>query len=53
MAAYALPRIEMHSWAAAAGEGFTLRITPSLWMREPVAEFAGVIPQPAGETEQA
>ena len=53
MAAYALPRLEMHAWAAGAGEGFTLRITPTLWMREPVAEFAGVVPQPAGEAGQA
>lgn len=53
MAAYALPRLEMHAWAAGAGEGFTLRITPTLWMREPVAEFAGVVPQPAGGAGQA
>ena len=39
-----------HAWAAGAGEGFTLRITPTLWMREPVAEAVGRIPSaaPAG-----
>ena len=33
-----------------AGCGFTLRITPGLWMREPVAEAVGRIPSaaPAG-----
>lgn len=45
MAAYALPRAPMHEWAAADGGGFTLRITPSLWMREPVAEAEAVLPQ--------
>lgn len=44
MAAYALPKADMHEWAAAAGCGFTLRITPSLWMREPVAEAIAMIP---------
>ena len=48
MAAYALPRAPMHEWAADDGCGFTLRITPSLWMREPVAEAEAVIPQPSG-----
>ncbi len=47
MAAYALPRAPMHEWAADDGCGFTLRITPSLWMREPVAEAEAVIPAPA------
>ncbi len=44
MAAYALPRAPMHEWAAEDGAGFTLRITPSLWMREPVAEAIASIP---------
>ena len=48
MAAYALPRAPMHEWAADDGCGFTLRITPSLWMREPVAEAEAVIPRPSG-----
>lgn len=50
MAAYALPRAPMHEWAADDGCGFTLRITPSLWMREPVAEAEAVIPRPSEET---
>ena len=45
MAAYALPKGEMHQWTTNAGCGFTLRITPTLWMREPVAEAIATIPQ--------
>lgn len=44
MAAYALPRAPMHEWTAENGGGFTLRITPSLWMREPVAEAIETLP---------
>ncbi len=44
MAAYALPRAPMHEWAAENGGGFTLRITPTLWMRQPVAEAVETIP---------
>lgn len=44
MAAYALPRAEMSNWGAESGCGFTLRITPSLWMRKPVAEAIGYVP---------
>ncbi len=42
--AYALPRLEMQECTAESGNGFTLRITPSIWMREPVAEVLCVIP---------
>ena len=44
MAAYALPRADMSAWGAESGCGFTLRVTPSLWMREPVAEAIGYVP---------
>ncbi len=44
MAAYAFPRAEMSAWGAESGCGFTLRITPSLWMREPVAEAIDYVP---------
>lgn len=44
MAAYGLPRTEMKEWLTAPGCGFTLRITPSVWMREPVAEALCAIP---------
>lgn len=44
MAAYGLPRTEMKEWLTAPGCGFTLRVTPSVWMREPVAEALCAIP---------
>lgn len=44
MMAYALPRLEMSDCTAESGEGFTLRVTPSIWMREPVAEALCAIP---------
>ena len=44
MAAYALPRADMSAWGAEPGCGFTLRVTPSLWMREPVAEAIDYVP---------
>lgn len=44
MAAYALPRADMSAWGAENGCGFTLRVTPALWMREPVAEAIDYVP---------
>lgn len=44
MAAYALPRKPIYTWAGKDGGGFALRITPSIWMREPVAEYIGDLP---------
>lgn len=44
MATYALPRRPLNAWAVANGCGYTLRVTPGIWMREPVAENAGEIP---------
>ncbi len=44
MAAYALPRADMSAWGAEPGCGFTLRVTPALWMREPIAEAIDYVP---------
>ncbi|MBE6764233.1 MAG: histidine phosphatase family protein [Ruminococcaceae bacterium] len=44
MAMYGLPRAPMNEWATDTACGFTLRITPELWMREPVAEALCAIP---------
>lgn len=44
MAAYALPRADISQWGTESGCGFTLRVTPSLWMREPVAEALNYVP---------
>ena len=44
MQLYSLPRLEPKECLAAAGQGFTLRITPSIWMNEPLAEALCIIP---------
>ncbi len=44
MQLYALPRLDPKDCLAAAGEGFTLRVTPSIWMNEPLAEALCIIP---------
>lgn len=44
MTAYGLPQLEMNEWATEPGTGYCLRITPELWMKEPVAEALCMIP---------
>lgn len=44
MAAYALPRADVSAWGSESGCGFTLRVTPSVWMRDPVAEAIDYVP---------
>lgn len=44
MQIYSLPRLEPKDCLAAAGQGFTLRVTPSIWMSEPLAEALCIIP---------
>lgn len=44
MQLYALPKLDPKECLAAAGQGFTLRITPSIWMNEPLAEALCIIP---------
>ncbi len=44
MAAYALPQADASAWTCEPGCGFTLRVSPSLWMREPVAEAIDYVP---------
>ncbi len=54
MAAYALPQADVSAWGAEAGCGFTVRVSPSLWMREPVAEAIDYVPLiPVTDGEQA
>ena len=42
--AYGLPQLPVSECTAQPGEGFTLRVTPSVWMREPKAEVLCIIP---------
>lgn len=44
MQIYSLPRLEPKDCLAAPGQGFTLRVTPSVWMSEPLAEALCIIP---------
>lgn len=44
MAAYALPHSPLQAWGGPDGGGFVLRITPGVWMRQPVAEVIGELP---------
>lgn len=44
MAAYVYPKADLSQWGTESGCGFTLRITPTLWMREPVAEAIDYVP---------
>lgn len=45
LAVYGLPRRNMLEWSAPFGEGYTIRITPSIWMRSGMVEVVGVYPQ--------
>lgn len=44
MQLYSLPRLDPKDCLAAPGQGFTLRVTPSIWMNEPLAEALCIIP---------
>lgn len=44
LAACGLPRLPFQEWKTPAGQGFTVRVTPSLWMRDRVIEVLGAIP---------
>ncbi len=44
MQLYGLPRLDPKDCLAAAGQGFTLRVTPSIWMSEPLCEALCMIP---------
>lgn len=44
LSAYGLPRAKFYEWMAEPGCGYSLRITPGLWMRDMVAEVYETIP---------
>lgn len=45
LAAYGLPRAPFYDWMCDPGYGYSVRITPVLWMREPVMEVFDTIPE--------
>ena len=51
LSTYGLPRAKFYDWLTANGCGYTLRITPGLWMRSMVAEVEDTIP-PREENQQ-
>lgn len=44
LAAYGIPRAGFYDWMVGNGCGYSLRITPGLWMRENVAEVYAKVP---------
>ncbi len=52
LSAYGLPRANFYDWMTDNGCGYSLRITPGLWMRSMVAEVYAMIPNaPADEND--
>lgn len=45
LSAYGLPRAEFYDWMTESGCGYSMRITPSLWMRSMVGEVYAKIPE--------
>ena len=50
LSAYGLPRAKFYEWMTEPGSGYSLRITPGLWMRDMVAEVYDTIPPRTAET---
>lgn len=48
LAAYGLPRAPFYDWMCEPGHGYSVRITPSLWMRSGVMEVFATLPGGAG-----
>ncbi len=51
LSAYGLPRANFYDWMTENGCGYSLRITPGLWMRSMVAEVYATIPKKPVEEE--
>lgn len=51
LSAYGIPRANFYDWMTESGCGYSLRITPGLWMRSMVAEVYETIP-PRAESAQ-
>ena len=52
LAVYGLPQAKPFDWACDNGYGYSLRITPSLWMRDKVAEVFERIPKNREDDEE-
>lgn len=51
LAAAALPKLPLHQWSVANGAGYTLLMTPQMWMRDGAAEVYGFIPEKPGKDD--
>lgn len=49
LAAFGLPQAPPQDWMCDPGFGYSVRITPGLWMRQPVMEVFGLIPREPGQ----
>lgn len=52
LAVYGLPQAKPFDWACDCGYGYSLRVTPSLWMRDKVAEVYAQIPRERDEDDE-
>lgn len=52
LSAYGLPKAKFYDWITDSGCGYSLRITPGLWMRSMVAEVYQTLPVGKNENEQ-
>ena len=52
LSVFGLPRANMFEWQCKAGEGYTVKITPSVWMRSGMVEVTNLYPvNPLGSEE--
>ena len=52
LAVYGLPQAKPFDWACDNGYGYSLRITPMLWMRDKVAEVYALIPKSRDDEDE-
>ncbi len=52
LSTYGLPRARFYDWMTEPGSGYSLRITPGLWMRDMVCEVYDTIPPRTGEERE-
>ena len=51
LSVYGLPQAKPFEWVCDNGYGYSLRVTPMLWMRDKVAEVYDLIPKQREEDE--
>ena len=52
LAVYGLPQAKPFDWACDCGYGYSLRVTPALWMRDKVTEVYALIPKQREEDDE-